>query len=85
MGGTGAVNVSRTDAETVNKVAELDGLQKSSFASCRYPTSSRAARRLQDQPNGLLWLIPHWKMPAVIEPMKPRVGERSLRASRLSR
>jgi len=35
MGGAGGVNFSRTDADTINKVAELDGLQKSSTVASR--------------------------------------------------
>ena len=35
MGGAGGVNFSRTDADTINKVAELDGLQKSSTVAGR--------------------------------------------------
>lgn len=35
MGGAGGVNFSRTDADTVNKVAELDGLHKSSTVASR--------------------------------------------------
>lgn len=35
MGGAGGVNFSRSDAETINKVAELDGLQKSSSVASR--------------------------------------------------
>ena len=35
MGGAGGVNFSRTDADTINKVAEIDGLQKSSTVASR--------------------------------------------------
>jgi phage shock protein A len=35
MGGAGGTNFSRTNAETINKVAELDGLQKSSVVASR--------------------------------------------------
>lgn len=35
MGGAGGVNFSRTDADTINKVAELDGLQKSASVASR--------------------------------------------------
>jgi phage shock protein A len=35
MGGAGGVNFTRSDADTINKVAELDGLQKSSTVASR--------------------------------------------------
>lgn len=35
MGGAGGVNFSRSDAATINKVAELDGLQKDSSVASR--------------------------------------------------
>lgn len=35
MGGAGGVNFSRSDADTINKVAELDGLHKSSTVASR--------------------------------------------------
>ena len=45
MGGSGGVNFTRADAETINKVAELDGLQKGASVAERLAALKAAASK----------------------------------------